>query len=212
MFNLERLWVSTAILTGVLLAACGGGGGEAGSGGGGVTVTSVGLIALPETGVIRCTDATGTAIDCASTGQDGDLKAGVAWSNPRFTVDGTGNCITDNLTGLMWVRNPDAIIRTWQQALEFANSLALCGSTDWRLPNVNELDSLVNLGAANQAAFLNGQGFGGVQADSYWSSSIWAGFGSSSAPLAWAVTMASGGMGPIDRSLSRYVLPVRARQ
>jgi hypothetical protein len=70
----------------------------------------------------------------------------------------------------------------------------------------------VNLEVANQATFLNGQGFGGVQADSYWSSSIWAGFGSSSVPLAWAVTMASGGMGPIDRSFSRYVLPVRARQ
>ena len=165
---------------------------------------------LPQTGQTACTDVAGAAIACANTGQDGDRKAGVAWPDPRFTVDGTGNCITDNLTGLMWVRNPDAIIRTWQQALEFANSLALCGSTDWRLPNVNELDSLVNLGAANQAAFLNGQGFGGVQADSYWSSSIWAGFGSSSVPLAWAVTMASGGMGPIDRSLSRYVLPVRA--
>jgi hypothetical protein len=115
-FNLERLWVSTAILTGVLLAACGGGGGEAGSGsgsgGGGVTVTGVGLVALPETGVIRCTDGTGATIDCANTGQDGDLKAGMAWSNPRFTVDGTGNCITDNLTGLMWVRNPDATTRT----------------------------------------------------------------------------------------------------
>ena len=167
---------------------------------------------LPQTGQTTCTDATGAAIACANTGQDGDRKAGVAWPNPRFTVDGTGNCITDDLTGLMWIRNPDATTRTWQQALDFANSLELCGSPDWRMPNINELESLVNIEAANQAIFLNGQGFGGVQAGSYWSSSIYAGFGAGATPFVWVVTMASGGLGPIPRSGSGFVLPVRAGQ
>jgi Protein of unknown function (DUF1566) len=167
---------------------------------------------LPQTGQTACTDAAGATIACANTGQDGDRRAGVAWPNPRFTADGTGNCITDNLTGLMWVRNPDATTRTWQQALEFTTGLAQCGSSDWRLPNVNELESLVNIGTANQATFLNGQGFSGVQAANYWSSSIWAGFGSGSVPLAWVVTMAGGGLGPIPRSASGFVLPVRAGQ
>jgi hypothetical protein len=134
----------------------------------------------------------------------------VAWPVPRFTVDGTGNCITDTLTGLMWIRNPDATARTWQQALDFANSLEGCGAADWRLPNVNELESLVNLDVANQAIFLNGQGFSGVQANSYWSSSIFTGPGGGSAPLAWVVTMAGGGLGPIPGSGSGFVLPVRA--
>jgi len=167
---------------------------------------------LPQTGQTTCTDATGAAIACANTGQDGDRKAGVAWPVPRFTVDGTGNCITDTLTGLMWIRNPDATARTWQQALDFANSLEGCGAADWRLPNVNELESLVNLEVANQAIFLNGQGFSGVQADSYWTSSIFTGPAGGSAPLAWIVTMASGGLGPIARSASSFVLPVRAGQ
>jgi len=167
---------------------------------------------LPQTGQTTCTDATGAAIACANTGQDGDRKAGVAWPVPRFTVDGTGNCITDKLTGLMWVRNPDATARTWQQALDFANSLERCGAADWRLPNVNELESLVNIDVANQASFLNGQGFSGVQADGYWSSSSWAGFGSGSVPLAWVVNMVSGGLGPIPRSASGFVLPVRTGQ
>jgi hypothetical protein len=165
---------------------------------------------LPQTGQTACTDATGAAIACANTGHDGDRQAGVAWPNPRFIVDGAGNCITDGLTGLIWVRNPDATTRTWQQALDFANSLELCGSTDWRLPNVTELESLVNVGAANQASFLNGQGFSGVQANSYWSSSIFTGPGGGSAPLAWVVTMAGGGLGPIPGSGSGFVLPVRA--
>ena len=167
---------------------------------------------LPQTGQTTCTDATGAAIACANTGQDGDRKAGVAWPVPRFTMDGTGNSITDTLTGLMWIRNPDATARTWQQALDFANSLEGCGAADWRLPNVNELESLVNLEVANQAIFLNGQGFSGVQADSYWTSSIFTGPAGGSAPLAWIVTMASGGLGPIARSASSFVLPVRAGQ
>jgi len=167
---------------------------------------------LPQTGQTTCSDVAGAAIACANTGQDGDRKAGVAWPNPRFVVDGTGNCISDKLTGLTWGRNADATTRTWQQALDFANGLQLCGSSDWRLPNVNELDSLVNLDTADQASFLNGQGFNGVQADNYWSSSIFTGPGGGSAPLAWVVTMASGGQGPIPKSASGFVLPVRARQ
>jgi hypothetical protein len=167
---------------------------------------------LPQTGQTTCYDATGAAIACANTGQDGDRKAGAAWPNRRFTVDRTGNCITDKLTGLMWVRNPDATTRTWQQALDFANSLGLCGATDWRLPNVNELESLVNLEVANQATFLNGQGFSGVQADIYWSSSIFDSNFSGSTPSAWVVYMASGGMAPISKSASRFVLPVRGRR
>jgi len=207
MFNLERLWVSTAILTGVLLAACGGGGGEAGSGsgGGGVTVTSVGLIALPETGVIRCTDATGTAIDCANTGQDGDLKAGVAWSNPRFAVDGTGNCITDNLTGLMWARG-DGGFRTWQPALDFANGLDLCGFTDWRMPNRKELLSLVNYGAANIGIDLLNNGFTFQVESVLWSSSSVAG----SATEAWTLLVLPGVVSQSPKSGGNYILPVRA--
>lgn len=160
MSNLKRLLVSTTILIGLLLAACGGGdsGDGSGSESGGTPPTSAVSIALPETGQTTCTDATGVVIACAGTGQDGEHQAGVAWPNPRFSVDSSGDCMTDNLTGLMWVRSPDTTVRTWQQALDFANSLDLCGATDWRLPNVNELESQMSSEAADQASFLNGHG------------------------------------------------------
>lgn len=167
---------------------------------------------LPETGQTTCTDATGVVIACTGTGQDGEYRAGVAWPHPRFSEDNTGNCMTDSLTGLMWVRSPDATARTWQQSLDFTYNLELCGATDWRLPNVNELESLVNSEVANQASFLNGEGFIGVQADTYWSSTIYTGFSSSSLPSVWVIAMDDGGLGPIDRSASRFVLPVRAGQ
>jgi len=37
-------------------------------------------------------------------GDDGDLKKGVVWPNPRFT-DNEDGTVTDNLTGLIWLKN-----------------------------------------------------------------------------------------------------------
>ena len=165
---------------------------------------------LPETGQTTCSDAAGTVIACTGTGQDGQLRAGVAWPSPRFVV-GTGaevDCVTDNLTGLMWVRSHGSNLATWANALASANNLTLCGYSDWRLPNVNEIESLVNSDAASPATFLNSQGFSNVQAFYYWSSSSHAG----SASYAWVVYMFDGHVIADRKSFSYYVWPVRAGQ
>ena len=124
---------------------------------------------LPKTGQTICYDAAGTVVTCAGTGQDGDILAGAAWPNPRFVAGPTTACITDTLTGLVWVRAPVFASYTWYAALTYANNLNLCGYTDWRLPNIIEFKSLVNGEAASKAAFLNTQGFS-VYANPYWSS------------------------------------------
>ena len=168
-------------------------------------------IALPKTGQTTCSDAAGTTIACAGTGQDGELQTGVAEPSPRFTVDGTGNCITDNLTGLMWTRNANlpAALRSWQQALDDANALSLCGFTDWRLSNRNELRSLINYNlAANNATTLNTLGFNNVQADNYWSSTSIP----SSTSVAWYVGMYDGRVQANIKVANHYVWPVRAGQ
>lgn len=165
---------------------------------------------LPETGQAICTDSVGTVVICTGTGQDGDTKAGVEWPIPRFSV-GTGvgttdACVTDNLTGLMWVRAPSATAVAWSTALVDVDALTLCGFSDWRLPNVNELKSLVNLGASSPAVFLNAQGFTGVQYANYWSSSSYA----SDVTFAWFVAMSNGTVAGDHKALSYYVWPVRA--
>lgn len=170
-----------------------------------LTVTSV---VLPKTGQTTCYNAAGAVIACATTGQDGELQKGVAWPSPRFTVDGTGLCVTDNLTGLMWVKIPDATPRTWANALTYANDLSICGYTDWRLPNVNDLESLINAGQANTATWLNTQGFGSVQAGSYWSSTTYA----YNTTVGWGVYMWSGSVGVDFKTSTFYVWPVRAGQ
>ncbi len=138
------------------------------------TIASATTIHLSKTGQTKCYDANGNLIACAGTGQDGEIQAGVAWPSPRFTVNGA--CIMDKLTGLMWARNGNlpTVEVTWIQALNYVALInggrGLCGYNDWRLPNVNEIESLGNLGVADSSGWLNIQGFINVQAGYIWSS------------------------------------------
>ncbi len=191
-----------------ITASCGGGGGGGDGGGTGSSPSAPTSVNLPETGQTTCYDAAGNVIACANTGQDGELQRGVAWPSQRFTVDSTGFCITDNLTGLMWVRNANSGIATWQNALAYANGLSICGYADWRLPNKKELRSLIHYEQANSATWLNGQGFSNVQANSYWSSTTHS-FATTSA---WFVTMSGGDVSSFSKSGTLSVWPVRAGQ
>jgi len=51
--------------------------------------------------------------------------------------------VTDSATGLMWQKEY-AENKKWQEALKYCEDLAYAGYSDWRLPNKNELASLVN--------------------------------------------------------------------
>jgi hypothetical protein len=180
-----------------------------------------GVINLPQTSQAKCYNASGAEIPCAGTGQDGELQVGVHWPDPRFTV--SGDCVTDNLTGLMWAKNGNLPgeykdwrrgTRTWDEALDYIASInsgaGLCGYKDWRLPNVNELESLVNAEVANSATWLYSQGFVNVQSGSsfyYWSSTT-------NTEYAWIVNMWDGFV-YYESSLFYtyyYVWPVRSGQ
>lgn len=52
--------------------------------------------------------------------------------------------ITDKTSGLMWAENDSGKALTWKEALEYAENAKLAGYTDWRLPNVKELQSIVD--------------------------------------------------------------------
>lgn len=130
---------------------------------------------------------TGQTVSYAA-GDDGQLQAGVALPASRLTADATGRCLTDELTGLTWIKEPLATLRTWPEAIEYANSLNLCGYTDWRLPNHQELRSLVNYGEPLNAAVLNAQGFGGVKNRQYWTSTTEA----YETGRAWSIDLGSG--------------------
>ena len=54
--------------------------------------------------------------------------------------DGT---ILDIATGLVWQKQDTGTKRTWEQALIYCEGLDIAGYTDWRLPNIKELWSIV---------------------------------------------------------------------
>lgn len=175
-----------------------------------------GVLTLPKTGQTACYDISGTAIACAGTGQDGDLQAGAAWPSPRFT-ENADRTVTDRLTGLVWSReggtpgpaacNP-GMRKTGQGAPDHVKCLdteSYLGKNDWRLPNRNELASLVNHGQPDTAAWLNTQGFSDVQAGGYWSSSTYV-----TTPWnAWGVNMHDGAETSFARKHGIHVWPVR---
>jgi hypothetical protein len=100
----------------------------------------------------QCFNGSGQVIPCAGTGQDGEFQKGL----DRAYVDNGDGTVTDMQTGLMWEKlSRDGTIHdkenrySWPEAFGVKvaglNGLKFAGYTDWRVPNVNELYSLVKL-------------------------------------------------------------------
>ncbi len=111
---------------------------------------------LPRTGQHQVWDDAGQLLsveDPEAEGQDGAVRTGLPWPSPRFAVGRAW--VLDRLTGLGWAHGP---MRneplTWWQALRDAKHLAdrgHGGRQDWRLPTVNELETLVDASASRPA-------------------------------------------------------------
>jgi Protein of unknown function (DUF1566) len=54
------------------------------------------------------------------------------------------NVVIDKGTGLEWQKKDAGAVHTWQDALAYCEQLSLAEKTDWRLPNIRELKSLVD--------------------------------------------------------------------
>lgn len=83
-------------------------------------------------------------------------------------IDNGDGTITDQLTDLIWEQLPYADTLTWEQALVFADSLNLSGHSDWRLPNIKELQSLSDVSRMNPCINTNYLNISGQK--KYWSS------------------------------------------
>ena len=115
--------------------------------------------------------------------------------------------MADNLTGLIWLKAPGSTMRSWNDALTFTGNLNACENTDWRLPNVLELESLINLGQAGSASWLARpeNGFVDIAGNKYWSSTT----ASSETEKAWVIDFSDNGRDMVNKSLSYLTLPVR---
>ncbi len=68
---------------------------------------------------------------------------GDVYGENDFEENGDGT-ITDNETGLMWTQADNGEGLDWENALSFAENAEIGGYTDWRLPNVKELQGIVD--------------------------------------------------------------------
>jgi hypothetical protein len=105
----------------------------------------------------------------ASAGQTADLQKSDS-ASPRFTDNANGT-VKDNLTGLIWLKDPNCLGRqSWLNASHEADTLAngACGLTDgsvagdWRLPTDKEFRSLSSFGQGHPA-LPSGHPFIGVE-------------------------------------------------
>jgi uncharacterized protein DUF1566 len=166
-------------------------------------------------------------------GSDGDLQRGVALDH----VDNGDGTITDTKTGLMWEKKSadgdplhdkgktyswtstgtaadGTVFTTFLAGLNAGSGFA--GYTDWRLPNLTELESIRNLENVNpavSAAFNNNCNAGCTVATCscisafpfYWSSSTYA----SDANSAWFVYFYAGAVSPDVKTIAWFARAVR---
>jgi hypothetical protein len=139
----------------------------------------------------------------------------VEWPAPRFTENGDGT-VTDSLTGLMWLKDGGCLKKGWNDALNIitdfnANPLRYscfgytANYTDWRMPNVKELESMINYDVSDMAGWLNSVGFTNIQYSSYWSSTT----SQKSAAQAWMVNMKKSSKLLQKKKSKYYAWPVR---
>ena len=94
-------------------------------------------------------------------------------SSKPFTdnFDGT---ITDLKTSLEWQQQDDNSSKPWLTALSYCEGLEIGSKTDWRLPNVKELSSIVDY---SNSPTIDETAFPDTESTYYWTStSITSGF------------------------------------
>ncbi|MFI3327674.1 MAG: DUF1566 domain-containing protein [Rikenellaceae bacterium] len=80
---------------------------------------------------------------------------GSVYGENDFVDNGDGT-ISDRATGLMWSKDDSGSEgMTWVDALVYAQKSELAGYTDWRLPNVKELQAIVDYSSAPSSKSAN---------------------------------------------------------
>jgi len=121
----------------------------------------------------------------------------------RFEVN--SGVVYDSKTQLYWQQNPSNLKFNWQNAQNHCINLNVGGYSDWRLPNLYELKSLVDYSKYNPAIVTTRIVI--KTDDWYWSSSK----DVSDSSGAWSVSFDSGGDDWSIESGEDYALCVRGQ-
>lgn len=161
---------------------------------------------LPDTGQTQCYNNNyGGEIDCPKRGEQFFGQDGNYDGPPLSYRDNGDGTVTDRNTGLMWQQDDAHNARTysWQRARNYCEILNLARHTDWRLPAIGELASLINIGKYNPA--IDTTYFPGCLSDYYWSGTPY----SPRADYAWGAYFSMGNVGYGSKRYAYYVRCVR---
>ena len=129
-------------------------------------------------------------------------------ADQQFIDNGDGT-ISDLSTGLMWAKDGNGPgcnnggTLDWEDAVDFAEALEFAGYDDWYLPEIKELETIVDYSAANPA--IDPTAFPNCQSSYYWSSTTHAHF----TDYAWFVYFYDGYVIYDAKTNEYYVRPVR---
>ncbi len=173
---------------------------------------------IPDSGQTKCYQAVSpySEIPCTGTGQDGAYNI-----NPMSYTDNGNGTVTDNNTSLMWQKEDNNQTYNWYQASgsydstynpsahNVCRSLNVGDYTDWRLPSMKELVSIVDFGVGGFEPTIKEEYFPGTSLSYYWTSTDVAG----STEWARGVSFWTANIGGFTKDYhSNYVRCVRGGQ
>ena len=121
---------------------------------------------------------------------------------PHFTDNGNGT-VTDNFTGLTWQKIQPANAMTWEDALAYSKTVTIGGKSDWRLPNVKEIQSLNDI--SHFMPSFNTLYFPSITAGDFWTSTTLV-----NTPVkAWEINVDYGIVSYLEKTTPQNVLLVR---
>jgi len=147
-------------------------------------------------GIVSTLKEWDTKVRCVRGGQTG-----------QAFIDNGDNTVADTVTGLTWQQQDDGTTKAWDEALNYCEGLELPeGQTDWRLPNIKELGSIVDYTRSNPA--IDPTYFPGTHSNLYWSST---GFPENLSfyDSAWPVNFKNGKINKIQNNVNLYKYHVR---
>ena len=176
---------------------------------------------FPDAGTIKCFDKEGREIEVQPQDELWGQNSCFVINPISFTKLAKGakslpdsaewkdgyRMVQDNNTGLIWEVNQDQKTYTWKEAqnkyIKELNKKKYGGFSDWRLPNKDELRSIIDYGKTNPAVDLNY--FPNTKSDFYWTSLTY----NMQKPFVWGIFFGLGSGICYTPQSKRYVRAVR---
>jgi len=169
-------------------------------------------------GIIKAyTSSTVVTVDTTGTISSDALKIYSYYVSAIAHTSGSVNFATDLAANptywreTIWTSSASSLTSTpatfrWTSSITVCEALDYAGHTDWRLPNVTELQSIANYGAVSPASWSTY--FPNTVSSYYWSGTTSA----SSTSSAWTVYFSYGSVSSYGKTTAYYVRPVRSSQ